>query len=59
MKDSSLDLDINKMMINEALMGLYAQSDDRGKETIIRVAESQSTPYSVSDEKENNHQTGT
>lgn len=43
----------------EALLLLYTKSDRRGKETIFRVAESQSTPYNMSESNDNNGKTGT
>lgn len=40
------------------LMKLYRQSDNRGKDAILRVAESQSA-YSVSDNNSDTDKTGT
>lgn len=43
----------------EAIMLLYTKSDSRGRDTIFRVAESQSKPYEEADNRSNKGKTGT
>ncbi len=43
----------------EALLLLYVKSDKRGRETIFRVAESESAQFIVSDDDNGQGQTGT